>query len=382
MSRIEILTTIEELEALAPEWREFVAGVSLSTPSKTPLWQITWWRHFGARPTLVNRHEMRVLVLREATGELIAVAPMMITHRPGVGPSLFRELQFFGADPYVTQLRGPVCRRERLAEVCKALLAHAREIGEHDFAQWRGMAAGFCDEGDPSCIRMPQLDDVDSYLPMRESYDVFHAALPKKTRKHLRKSQSDIKAAGIIYTFRVTTAPCAAAEGLRRFYELHASRAALKDVTRHPNVFDFGPAREFLYDYGAQMARAGDLRLFEILVGGRIVATRIAFAQGDELYLYFSGYDPAYGHCSIMTTLMAETLRWAHENGVAILNLSSGVDRSKTRFRPEIIGAEGFYSLGGSRRGQLALRLMRRLRYGRSAEAPASEEGSEELAEA
>ncbi len=132
------------------------------------------------------------------------------------------------------------------------------------------------------------------------------------------------------------------------------------------------------------MAGAGELRLFEILVDGRIVATRIGFALGDELYLYFSGYDPAYGAYSIMTTLIAETLRWAHENGVAIVNLSSGVDRSKTRFRPQTIAAEGLYSLGGSTRGRLALRLMRRLRYGAGAAASAAvaEEGSEELAEA
>jgi CelD/BcsL family acetyltransferase involved in cellulose biosynthesis len=383
MLRIETLTTVGELEALAPEWRELAAGVTLRTPSKTPLWQIAWWRHFGARPTMLNRHEMRVFVLREPSGELVAVAPMMITHRPGVGPSLFRELQFFGADPYVTQLRGPICRRERLADASKALVAHAAQTAEHDFAQWRGMAPGLCSEETQTRVPMPQLDDVDSYLPMRESYEAFHAALPKKTRKHLRKSQNDLRDAGINYTFRVTTAPDEIGSGLQRFYELHACRAKLKDVTQHPNVFNCGQSREFLDDYGAQMAAAGDLRLFEMLVDGRVVATRIGFALGDELYLYFSGYDPAYGIYSIMTTLIAETLRWAHENGVAIVNLSSGVDRSKTRFRPEMISSEGFYSLGGSKRGRLALRLMRRLRYGRYGAPPSTQaEGSEELVEA
>ncbi len=383
-TRIETLTTLAELEALAPEWRALLADVSLRTPSKSPLWQLAWWRHFGARRSLVNRHEMRVLVLREDSGELLAVAPMMITHRPGFGPSLFRELQFFGADPYVTQLRGPVCRRERLAEVSRILVAHARAGKDYDFVQWRGMAPGCCGDGDKSRMRMPQLDDIDSYLPMRESYEVFHAALPKKTRKHLRKSQNDLKAAGVAYEFRVATTPVETAAGLRRFYQLHAKRAALKDVAQHPDVFDAVVSRAFLDDYCGQMSREGDLRLFEILVGGEVVATRLGFALGDELYLYFSGYDPAYGPYSIMTTLIAETLQWAHENGVAVVNLSSGVDRSKTRFRPQMISAEGFYSLADSVRGRLAMPLMRRLRYGKAKptaeEAP--DEGAEELAEA
>ena len=123
------------------------------------------------------------------------------------------------------------------------------------------------------------------------------------------------------------------------------------------------------------MARAGDLRLFQIRVGGRIVAVRIGFALGDQLYLYFSGYDPDYGPYSIMTTLMAETLQWAHGNGVALVNLSSGVDRSKTRFRPEMIAAEGFYSVGAGWRAQWALKAMRKLR---GAPAPEREEGPEE----
>ncbi len=381
---IETLTTLAELEALAPEWRALLAEASLRTPSKSPLWQLTWWRHFGARRSLVNRHEMRVFALREQSGELVAVAPMMITRRPGIGPSLFRELQFFGADPYVTQLRGPVCRRERLAEVSRILVAHARTGRDYDFVQWRGMAPGCCGEGDASRMRMPQLDDVNSYLPMRESYEAFHSALPKKTRKHLRKSQNDLKAAGVNHQFRVATTPEETSAGLARFYELHAQRAALKDVAQHPNVFDAAVSRAFLDDYCGQMARDGDLRLFEILVDGQVVATRIGFALGDELYLYFSGYDPAYGPYSIMTTLIAETLQWAHDNGVGLVNLSSGVDRSKTRFRPQMVGSEGFYSLAASSRGRLAMPLMRRLRYGKAkpAAAEAPDEGAEELAEA
>jgi CelD/BcsL family acetyltransferase involved in cellulose biosynthesis len=380
MPKFEVLTTLAELEALAPEWRALLEQASLRTPSKSPMWQIAWWRHFGARGGLVCRHDMRVFVLREDSGELLAIAPMTLTHRPGVGPSLFRELQFFGADPYVTQLRGPICRRERLTEVTRLLVDHARQRNEHDFAQWRGMAPGFC--ADEKNIREPRLDDVDSYLPMRESWEAFHAALPKKTRKHLRKSQNDIKAANIAYDFHVAMAPEEIGASLRAFYDLHMQRAELKDVVQHPNIFGHATARSFLDDYCAQMARAGDLRMFQISVGGRIVAIRIGFALGDELYLYFSGYDPAFGAYSIMTTLMAETLKWAHENGVALVNLSSGVDRSKTRFRPQTINAEGFYSLGRPL-GQLTLPLMQRLRHGKApapeAETP-DESGAEECA--
>jgi CelD/BcsL family acetyltransferase involved in cellulose biosynthesis len=360
MLEIETIETYGALSALANEWQALFDRMSLRTPSKSPLWQLTWWRHFGVRRSMVGRHDMRAFALRDDEGALVALAPMMLTSRPGHGPALVREMQFFGADPYVTQLRGPVCERERLPEVGRALAAHLQQRKGHDFVQWRGLAPGAAALSNG--VRQAHLEEVDSVLPMRESWDAFHAALPKKTRKHLRKSRNDLGAAGIEIEFRVATAPDEVEEGLAAFYELHARRAALADVTEHPNVFGFDAARNFLDDYCAQMARAGDLRLFQIRVGGKIVATRIGFAFGDQLYLYFSGFDPDYAAYSVMTTLMAEALRWAHENGVALVNLSSGVDRSKTRFRPEMIAVEGFVSLGASWRAPLAFAAMRKLR--------------------
>lgn len=373
MLEIEVIETENGLEALAPEWQALFAQCSPRTPSKSPAWQMAWWRHFGARRSLACRHDMQVFVLRDSSGVLVAVAPMMRTSRPGFGPALVREMQFFGADAYVTQLRGPLCRREHLAEVGRALAAHLRAGKGHDLVQWRGLAPGACalEQGE----RQASLEDVDSCVIMHENWEAFHGALPKKTRKHLRKSRNDLKAAGIEIAFRVATAPEDVAEGLAAFYDLHGRRAALTDVTRHPNVFAKEGARGFLDEYCAQMARAGDLRLFQIRVGGRIVAVRLGFAFGDELYLYFSGYDPEYGAYSIMTTLMAEALQWAHENGVALVNLSSGVDRSKTRFRPEMIPLEGFYSVSPNWRGRLAFAAMRKLR---GAPAPQVEETPEE----
>ena len=51
--------------------------------------------------------------------------------------------------------------------------------------------------------------------------------------------------------------------------------------------------------------------LFELEIAGEIVASRLAFLEGRELYFYYSGYDPAWRKYSVMTTLMAEIMRWS-----------------------------------------------------------------------
>jgi len=65
--------------------------------------------------------------------------------------------------------------------------------------------------------------------------------------------------------------------------------------------------------------------------GGEIRASRIAFALGGELCLYFSGYDPRWRKYGVMTTLMVETIKWAIEQGFVIINLSAGSMAPATR---------------------------------------------------
>jgi len=55
---------------------------------------------------------------------------------------------------------------------------------------------------------------------------------------------------------------------------------------------------------------------------------------GDALYLYYSGYDPAFGDYSVMTTTVAEAIKYAIEHGFRRVNLSTGSDVSKTRWNP------------------------------------------------
>jgi CelD/BcsL family acetyltransferase involved in cellulose biosynthesis len=89
-------------------------------------------------------------------------------------------------------------------------------------------------------------------------------------------------------------------------------------------------------------------------VGGEVVATRIGFAMGDTLYLYFSGSDPAWRKYSVMTTAVAEAFQRAIAEGFAAVNLSNGTDVSKTRWAPERIDYHDLVQVAPSRRARLA----------------------------
>jgi hypothetical protein len=81
------------------------------------------------------------------------------------------------------------------------------------------------------------------------------------------------------------------------------------------------------------------------------VAIRLALVAGRSLYLYYSGYEPAYAKYGVMTHVVAQAIRYAIENGFQTVNLSTGRDVSKTRwaptkttFRRAVLGSQTHYA--------------------------------------
>jgi CelD/BcsL family acetyltransferase involved in cellulose biosynthesis len=63
----------------------------------------------------------------------------------------------------------------------------------------------------------------------------------------------------------------------------------------------------------------------------------------DSLYLYYSGFDPQWARYSVMTTTMAEAIKYAIAQGLNTVNLSPTKDISKTRWGPrEVIYRSAF----------------------------------------
>ena len=362
MLKIDLITDETRLAALVPEWETLNAGLSPRMPFTSPLWCLTWWKHYK-RSGLKTRDELRVYSLRDPTGELVAVAPMFLTHRPGRGPVRTRELQFFGADPYITELRGPVCLVERTAEVVAALSAHLDAAGGCDWVQWRGLRLPDDFDGWRSPFRPnPRMATIDYVLQLPESWDAFRGTLPRNIKESMRKCYNSLARDKHAFSLNVITSADDVPAALSRFFELHENRAGKTGTIDHDNVFDARAAREFLLDYCQSLARSGGLRIFQLMIADQVVATRIGFAFGDELYLYFSGYDIAWGQYSVMTTTVAEAIKWAIANGFRVVNLSTGTDVSKTRWRPDPIHFQGGFTVSPALSSRVAFAIIDRLR--------------------
>ncbi|MDE2361726.1 MAG: GNAT family N-acetyltransferase [Hyphomicrobiales bacterium] len=362
MLQVQVIKDAAYIADLAPEWERLAASISPRFPFTTPTWCIAWWRHFR-RESFRTKDLLRVFVLRDDAGVLVAVAPMFLTERPSVGPIRSRELQFFGADPYVSEFRGPVCRAEDTLAVVEALSAHIRAEAECDWVQWRGLRAE--DEGQQqmgAVCSNAKLGLVDHYLEVPESWETFKSSLPRNIKESLRKCYNSLKRERISFEFRVVSQPNETPAAVDEFLRLHRTRADQTDGVKHGNVFEGAQACAMLHDYCLQLAERNELRIFQIAVAGKVIATRIGFVMGDELYLYFSGYDVDWGRFSVMTTTVAEAIKWAIESGFRIVNLSTGTDVSKMRWRPKQVAYIGGYVIFPVARSRLAFRFVETLR--------------------
>jgi CelD/BcsL family acetyltransferase involved in cellulose biosynthesis len=152
-----------------------------------------------------------------------------------------------------------------------------------------------------------------------------------------------LRRAGHRFELQVITDPADIAPGLDRFLELHRMRAELRNTVVHPDRFASQVSRDFLYEVCGRLARQGVTRLFALRIGGEIVAMRIGFVVDDSLYLYYSGYDPRWARYSVMTTTMAEAIKYAIAAGLTSVSLSPSRDLAKTRRGPRQVDYASVY---------------------------------------
>ena len=343
---------------LESEWRALEAHAE--TPFATWDWSVAWWDQLREEKLGVT-DSLSLRTMRTPEGQLVAVAPMLISRRPSVGPIRIRQLQFFGADPNITEQRGLLSLPQWRAEAYRALQSHAlRHAQSWDSMLLSGVPADLelsAASGSSEFAWLAQTADYVLDLP--DSWAAFRTGLPRNIKESLRKCYNAPKRDGLELRLLVAESVEAVQPALRNFFRLHAARAQLTDTVHHYDIFSTPEAQSFLADVCRRFAARGALRIFQLLAGDRVVAVRIGFVAGDTLYLYYSGYDSAFSQYSVMTTTVAEAIQYAIAHGFARVNLSTGSDVSKLRWGPTERVTRQALLLSNSRRAQITQQVYR-----------------------
>ncbi|HEY1874063.1 MAG TPA: GNAT family N-acetyltransferase [Steroidobacteraceae bacterium] len=364
-AHIELVVDIEGIRALTPNYERLYQATGNTLPYATQEWHLAWCEHLLSRNPHLPQQPL-FCVLRNGNGTCVAIVPLILTRRR-LGPLKVSALGLVGADQSLTELRNPLIEPGYERAAVRAVHERLATMRGWDWIQWSGVSAALAEalalEAAPQWYQT--LDDYVLDLP--SDWPQLRATLGHNMRKTLRRSYEGLRRDGHNFEFVVARDPVEVRWALYRFLELHALRARMPFGPIHADRFAAHSPRAFLYGVCDRLAARDAVRVFQLRIADVVVASRIGFVIGDSLYLYHSGFDPAWARYSVMTTTMAETVRYAIAAGLRSVNLSLVAEHSKLRWRPRRVD---FYSAlvhRDSVRSRLACRAYRIAVSGNSA---------------
>jgi CelD/BcsL family acetyltransferase involved in cellulose biosynthesis len=331
----EVISSVEGVRSLLPDYRRLERVTGNTLPFTLYEWHLAWCEH------LLNRHpqrreQLQLFVLRNRSGECVALVPLVLS-RWRVGPLKLATVDFLGADQGVTEIRRALIEPGYERLVVRAVHERLASHPTWKWVQWRGvdgaLAEALTREVGPQWYQV----GVDCLLDLPPSWDDFRAGLPRNLRESLRHCYNSLRRDGHDFELVVARGRDQVLWALPRFLELHAMRARMPWGPAHPDYFANPALQEFLRDVCARLAARDVVRLFQLRIAGTVVASQLGFVLGDSLYLYYSGFDPAWARYAVMTTTLAETLRYAIAHGLRTANLSPTAVRAKLRWRPRLV---------------------------------------------
>lgn len=331
----DIVVTVEGIRALTPDYAHLYAVTANTLPFALQDWHLTWCAHFlNCNPEI--HEQLQFHVLRNRSGECVAIVPLVRTQRR-IGPLKLATVDLLGVDPGLTEIRTPLIRPGYERPAVRAVHASLAKVRDWDWMQWNGISGALAEAMAREITPQWHAVSRDYVLDLPATWQELRAGLKRNVRESVRHCYNSLRRDHHAFEFVVARTREEVRRALDRFLVLHALRANMAWGPKHPNFFATRPLQEFLYDVCDRLAARDVVRVFQLRIGGEIVAARIAFVVGDSVYLYYSGFDPAWAQYSVMTTTMVEVFKHAIANGLKTVNLSLNAERSKVRWRPRLI---------------------------------------------
>jgi len=331
---VEVADSLAALESLRQDYEHLQRVTGNTLPFTSHEWHVAWCRQFLHIHQRIDT-EMMIHVVR-ADGACVAVVPLMRTHR-GIGPLQITSIDLLGADPGITEIRAPLIASGYEPRVAVAVQSSILSAARPHWVLWSGVTADFSAALASQARLRWQAPLLDYVLDLPPSWEELRRKLKRNIRESIRHGYNSLERKGFHPELRIACEPLELQPALERFLRLHSLRAARADTVKHRDVFASAATRNFLLEVCQQLAQRGGARIFELVIGGEVVAARMGFVTGKSLYLYYSGYDPAWSRCSVMTTTIVEAIKYAIASGLTTVNLSPGTDVSKTRWAPRAV---------------------------------------------
>ncbi len=302
------------LEVLWEVWLQYEQRYGIPSPFQTPQFAQCWLSHLGSdlipRPLAAWNKD-----------EIVGLFPLL--QDPSSSTALLHMTGDIDTADYID------CLVPSEAEaVWLAVLAHLASAYRNGFiVRCQGVPAWSSTlstlpalaHGFDLSLSM-KVVDVSPILELPSSWEAYLASLGKHYRHELRRKLRRAEAAGRLELIAHDTP----GDGIMDTFFL-----LMKASSEEKRAY-LTPKREsFFRCLARQMAERSALRIYELRVDGRPTASILCFEIGSTVYLYNSGYDPAYAVLSPGYVTVALSIKDAIERGLKRYDFLRGRERYK-----------------------------------------------------
>lgn len=324
------LHTTEGVPDGAPRaaWEKLADTDPASTIFHTPRYLQVWHEQLGGRASAR-------LHLVSHDGEVVgAVAEAHELEGSPTGP---REVRRFLGGEDVTDHLGPVSHPdERTATAIAYLGALAQDRDWDEFvasglAEDTGWVAAFRSAAERHGLVVLEdlVEDVSPTVSLEGGYDAYLSRLPSRLRHDARRKGRKLARDAGAYAL-VAVDPAHHQAALDRFFDL-----ADRGDEAERRLILTAAQQQFVRALADELGTDGSLRIDELVIGGRPVASAVSLVHGDRWAVYESTYDLELSALSPGTVLLSELIRVAGETGFASVDLLRGDRAYKYRLGAE-----------------------------------------------
>lgn len=319
----EIVTDLDRLAALAPEWDALAVAGAL--PQMSPAWVLAWWRHV-APPGAVPRS----VAVRDGK-ELVGFAPCYVD--PTGGGRVDYRLPGIEITGRLAPLAVPG-REWDVAEAIAhavanaeprpdALLFEATPVDAHWLSALR--------DGWPGTLRPPlrftQVEGSPSMSLREPSFDAWLAGRSSNFRGQMRRLRRRFAEAGGVSRLATRETLAADAAALTR---LHAMRWEGKG---HSNLVDLGDRfTAMVVDCGEQLLDAGRFALRVLELDGEPACAQLFVSAGGTVLFVNGGWDERHASLKPSLLCLLDAVEGAFGDGATAIDLGVGEQSYKLRF--------------------------------------------------
>jgi starch synthase len=313
---VELVTTLEEAERLAPEW-EALAVACGTRATATPSYCLEWWRHCG-------RGSLLIVTVRDAR-QLVALGPFHQRRIAGL-----EVVRFLGHGLGTVSELLVAAGREDAAETAWAALARSRRQ-VLQLLEYRYNAGGLLAlRRSAGWEARLEVRDLCPVLALDGSLETLLAA---RERRNLRRSLSigerQLRQDGLSHHVDILTRWEQVPE---RLGEIQTILDAVERDRGRLNLFA-PPWRRFTMALLCREAAAGRLAIFLGTIGGRPASVIFTLRAGRSLGYWVPRFDPAFERFRPGHLLLRELVAFAYADpGLDEVDLLLGDHEYKRRW--------------------------------------------------